>query len=287
MRRRHFLTTVGAAALSQPLARADQHGEQAMRLGLVTYLWGQDWDLPTLLKNCEASGLLGVELRTTHGHGVEPSLSKSERADVKKRFSDSPVTCVGPGSNENFDSPDGEKLAAAIESTKHFLQLSHDIGGSGVKVKPNSFHKGVPKIKTIEQIGTALNQLGQTAKDLDQEIRVEVHGSCSPLFYMEQIMEVTNHPNVKLCWNCNKEDLEWGGTIDRGFEVARPYFGDTVHVREFNIGDYPYQSLMAKLVKSDYHGWVLLEARSKPEDRVKAMIEQREIFSKLVTSPQS
>ena len=27
-----------------------------MRLGLVTYNWGKDWDLETLIKNCEATG---------------------------------------------------------------------------------------------------------------------------------------------------------------------------------------------------------------------------------------
>jgi len=47
-----------------------------MRLGLVTYLWGKDFDLPTLLDVCEKSGALGVEVRTEHAHGVEPSLSK-------------------------------------------------------------------------------------------------------------------------------------------------------------------------------------------------------------------
>ena len=44
-----------------------------MRFGLVTYLWGKDMDLPTLLDVCEKSGVLGVELRTQHAHGVEPN----------------------------------------------------------------------------------------------------------------------------------------------------------------------------------------------------------------------
>ena len=43
-----------------------------MQLGLVTYMWGADWDLPTLIKNCQLTGFRGVELRTAHKHGVEP-----------------------------------------------------------------------------------------------------------------------------------------------------------------------------------------------------------------------
>jgi hypothetical protein len=53
--------------------------ESKMRFGLVTYLWGKDMDLPTLISSCEKSGLGGVEVRTEHKHGVEPSLSKIQR----------------------------------------------------------------------------------------------------------------------------------------------------------------------------------------------------------------
>jgi len=42
-----------------------------MQMGLVTYQWGKDWDLPTLIKNCETAEFSTVELRTHHAHGVE------------------------------------------------------------------------------------------------------------------------------------------------------------------------------------------------------------------------
>ncbi|MEX0978618.1 MAG: sugar phosphate isomerase/epimerase, partial [Pirellulales bacterium] len=62
-----------------------------MQLGLVTYQWGADWDLPTLIKNCRETGFAGVELRTTHKHGVEPSLDENARKEVAKQFADSGV----------------------------------------------------------------------------------------------------------------------------------------------------------------------------------------------------
>jgi hypothetical protein len=57
-----------------------------------------------------------------------------------------------------------------------------------------------------------------------------------------------------------------------------------VHVRELNLDDYPYQELVNLLVATGYRGWVLLEARTEPEDRVKAMIEQREVFERMVAA---
>ena len=53
-----------------------------MKLGLVTYNWGKDWDLPTVLKNLQLAGWGGVELRSTHKHVVEIMRDASARKDV-------------------------------------------------------------------------------------------------------------------------------------------------------------------------------------------------------------
>jgi hypothetical protein len=251
-----------------------------MKFGLVTYLWGRDWDLPTLIANCEKTNILGVELRTEHAHGVEPSLTRQQRLEVKKRFSDSPVTLVGLGRNECFDSPDPDILKKNIETAKAVIKLSHDIGATGVKVKPNDFHENVPREKTIEQIGRALNTLGRFAADYNQHIRLEVHGSCSHLSTIRLIMDIAYHPNVRVCWNSNDQDLEGRG-LEFNFNLVKDRFGDTAHVRELNIGAYPYQQLMNLFVGIDYPGWILLEARTDPADRVKALIQQRQVFEQM------
>jgi sugar phosphate isomerase/epimerase len=286
--RRDFLrrsAAISAAACGMRALAADTPGSK-MRLGLVTYLWAKDWDLPTLITNCEKSKVLGVELRTTHKHGVEPKLNAAQRAEVKKRFADSPVVFVGPGSNENFDSPDAARLKRAIETTKAFLQLSHDCGGSGVKVKPNSFHKGVPREKTIEQIGTSLNTVGKFAAGLGQQVRLEVHGQCAELPIMRQIMDIATHTSVGVCWNSNNQDLAGKG-LEHNFNLVKDRFGATAHVRELNLGSYPYQELMNLFVRMDYAGWVLLEARTKPKDPVQALAEQREVWEKMIAEAQA
>ncbi len=291
--RRHFLKcSLGACAglatgsLGEVFAGTPRKPGSKMRFGLVTYLWGQDWDLPTLIRNCEKSRVLGVELRTTHRHGVEPKLSAKQRREVKKRFADSPVVFVGPGSNERFDHADPANLKKAIEATKVFLQLSHDCGGSGVKVKPNSFPKGVERKKTIEQIGKSLNILGKFAANIGQEVRLEVHGQCAPLPIMKEIMDIATHPSVGVCWNSNGQDLQGKG-LEHNFNLVKKRFGKTVHVRELEDRKYPYGQLMDLFVKLNYGGWILLEARGKPKDRVRALIEQREMWEAMVAKAQA
>jgi sugar phosphate isomerase/epimerase len=252
-----------------------------MKLGLVTYQWGKDWDVPTLIHNCTNAKIYGVELRTMHAHGVEPSISQARRKEVKKIFADSPVKIVGLGTNQQYDFIEPEKLKQSIEETKEFIKLGADIGGSGVKVKPNAFHKDVPHEKTIEQIGKALNEVGKFAADYGQKIRLEVHGEeTQELPNIKAIMDVANNPNVYVCWNCNDQDLIGDGLV-KNFNLVKRRQGDTVHVRELNVGSYPYQELMNLLMEMDYSGWILLECRTEPSDRVKALIEQHEVFDKM------
>ncbi|MBX3179911.1 MAG: sugar phosphate isomerase/epimerase [Candidatus Hydrogenedentes bacterium] len=282
--RRTFLQAAGAGALAaaiSPAALAKALPGSQMKLGLVTYLWGQHWDLDTIIKNCAASGVLGVELRTEHAHGVQPEISQAARAEVKKKFADSPVICLGPGTNQKYDSPDPAVLRKNIEGTFEFIRLSHDIGASGVKVKPDHFQEGVPREVTIEQIGKSLNEVGKFAGDFGQEIRLEVHGSCAELPTIKAIMDVADNPNVGVCWNSNDQDLQGEG-LEYNFNLVKDRFGATAHIRELNVGDYPYQELMNLFVAMDYKGWICLECRTEIEDGIAALTEQREIFESMV-----
>ncbi|MEM6630753.1 MAG: sugar phosphate isomerase/epimerase, partial [Bacteroidota bacterium] len=73
-----------------------------------------------------------------------------------------------------------------------------------------------------------------------------------------------------------------GKGLAYNFNLVKDRFGDTVHVREFNVGEYPYQELFNLLVGMDYKGWILLECRTAPEDRLAAIHKQRKLMKKMV-----
>src|SRR5438309_1791073 len=129
--RRHFLRTAGAVAASGLTACSDA-GEPAtrskpeapkFRLGIVTYNIAASWDLPTILKVCKNVGLSPVELRTTHQHGVEPSLTAEKRKEVRKRFADAGIDIWGCGTVCEFHSPDPAVVKKNIATCKEFVQL--------------------------------------------------------------------------------------------------------------------------------------------------------------------
>jgi Xylose isomerase-like TIM barrel len=219
-------------ASSSGLPPSESH-ETAPRfkLGLVTYQLAQSWDIDTIIKNCEATRFEGVELRTTHQHGVEPSISKERRAEVRKRFEGSGVRLVSLGSTCEYESPDPNVVKQNIEETRRFCELAHDLGCMGVKVRPNGFPPGSDHAKVLEQIGQALNQCGDAARDLGVEIWLEVHGEETERPpNIRRIMEVCNHSSVGICWNSNDNDIV-EGSVRPSFELLKPWLR-SCHINE-------------------------------------------------------
>ena len=241
-----------------------------MRLGTVTYNLAKDWDLPTIIEKCSANGFEGVELRTTHAHGVEVTLSADERKRVRQMFQDSPVELVGLGSAFEYHAVDPDQVRRNIEGTKEYVKLAADVGAAGAKVRPNGLQveQGIPKEKTLEQIGLALRECGEFAQDYGVEIRVEVHGkdTCLPE-NIKAIMDAADHDNVFVCWNSNQTDLV-DGSVQPSFDLLKGKIR-LVHMRDLYLAEYPFVELYRLLKGIGYQGFCLTEiADTSDPDRV-------------------
>lgn len=283
MNRRQFLggtaATLGAFAFqaSPQRAAAAQFSRPAkMHLGLVTYNMAAEWDIPTIIKNCEATQFEGVELRTTHAHKVEVNLTREQRAEVKQRFADSKVKLFGLGSIFDYHTPDQAKLRKDIEATKEYILLAEQVGATGVKVRPNGLPKEVPVEKTLEQIGKALREVGNFAKDHGQAIRLEVHGTGTSFPpHIKTILDVANHPSVGACWNSNKTDLDGEGW-DHNFNLLKSKI-TAVHITDLFQEDYPYRKLFTGLNDIGYTGFCLAEIPGS-QDPIRVMKYYRALW---------
>src|SRR5688500_3872999 len=261
MKRRDFLSTViavPALAAVQP-AQPAAPARKGLKLGTVTYNIAKDWDLPTLIKNLTDVGLDGVELRTTHKHGVEISLSPSARADVRKRFDDSPVKIGGLGTTCEYHSPDPAVVRKNIDETKEWVKLAKDIGSPGVKVRPNGLPKEVPEEKTLEQIGKSLAECGAFAQEHGVKIQLEVHGAeTQRVPRIRKMFDYGgNHPAVMACWNSNQADLLDGG-FDANFQLLKKQIGQ-VHMRDLMVEEYPWRKLIGNLAQMNFQGYCFAE----------------------------
>lgn len=247
----------GAAALAAAQAAA---GGSGMKLGMVTYQMGAKMNCDELIALCRDAGLAGVELRTTHAHGVESTLGKAERDTVRKKFADSGIAIAGLGTAFDFHSQDAALVRKNIEGTKEYVKLAVDVGAPGVKVRPNGVNKGEELAVTHERIGKAWGELAAFAADLGVQIWMEVHGpegSREPAS-IRAMLDHANHPNALVCWNCNGGETDANGSIKANFDLLKHAIAE-VHINDIGIPKYPWQELFTLLQGINYQGYCLAE----------------------------
>ena len=216
-----------------------------------------------------------------YAHGVEVTLSARRRAEVRRRFADSPVRLVSIACSERMDWPQPEKLKAAIEAAKAQLVLSRDVGCDVVRVFPNQFHRDVPHEKTIEQIARAMNQLGAFAAGLGQEVSLEAHGSAGELPTLRAVMDRVTQPSVRVRLNCDARDAKGQGFV-ANFNLVKDFLSRIIHLHDLHDPKYPYQLMVDLLVKARWEGCALMERGGLPPDRVAAMTEQRQVWEAMI-----
>ena len=225
-----------------------------LKIGLMTYLLGRDWDIETIIKNCTEAAFQSVELRTTHAHGVEVTLTPAQRAEVKKRFEDSPLETISLASAFQYHYADPGELRKSIEGTKEYILLARDVGATGIRVFPNAFPEGVDKEKTMEQIGKALAEVSNYASDYNVEIRVCVHGQgTSSVPVIKKIIDYSKSPNVFVNWNCDPTDPEGEGLVYNFNSIKDRIKG--VHMHDLHDPAYPYRHFFKLLSEMGYKGY--------------------------------
>ncbi len=265
-----------------------------MQLGIVTYMIAAKWSLQKILSVLGETRIRGVELRTTHAHGVEASLSPRERTAVRRMFEEAGVRPVGLGTAFEFDSPDPKVVRKNLEGAKQYVELAHDIGAEGIKVRPNRLHedKGIPAAATLRQIGEALHELGEYAQGFGVKVRVEVHGRGTSLLpNMKRIMDVANHPAVVVCWNCNRTDIDnpqappHARSIRRNFGLVKRWV-EIVHIHDLYDEQYPYGELFELLKSMRFTGWTLAEipACHCDQDAVRLLRYYRALWQRFARS---
>jgi len=276
MKRRNFIKTAAmtTTAAIVPIAAQSAVDQQKskpfvlntkpLKIGIMTYTIAKDWSIDTIIKNLTETGYQSVELRTTHAHGVEVTLSPSQRAEVKKRFQDSSLEAISLASGFAYHYPDPAELKKNIEGTKEYTLLARDVGAIGFRVFPNALPAGVPEEKTIEQIAKSLDEVCEFGYNNGVEVRVCVHGrKTNRVVIIKKIIDIAKSPHVYVNWNCDMKDSE-----GQGFEYNFNSIKDRikgVHMHELWQADYPYRQLFKLLTGIGYKGYCNAEIDGNPD----------------------
>jgi sugar phosphate isomerase/epimerase len=267
--RRQFVAGSGAALAGAPRVRAAgaAAGGPGFHLGAVTYNTLKDFDVDTIIRVLQDAGFEAVELRTTHKHGVEPSIGADERQRVRRRFEQSKIRLVSYGTTCRFQSPDPAERNRQLGIAKQFVDLASDTGAMGIKIQPMGFPEGVPIPTTIQNFGASLHELGDYGSSKGVEIWMEVHGrGTSDPPNAAAIVKAAGHKNVGVCWNSNDTDVK-DGSVKESFELLKPWIR-SVHINELANERYPWRELFTLLREAGYDRYTFAEvAESKEPER--------------------
>jgi sugar phosphate isomerase/epimerase len=174
-----------------------------------------------------------------------------------------------------------------VEECKRFVDLVKDLGGRGVKVRPNGLPKGADPQKTFEQIGKALVECGRAADAAGIEIWVEVHGAITQVpKNMKTIMEACGHKSVGVTWNSNAADIE-NKSVAAAFDLLKPYI-KSCHINDLENdarGKYPYRELFSLFKTMGYDRYTLCEVGTAYPDVAKGtefLKNYKRLWEKLV-----
>jgi sugar phosphate isomerase/epimerase len=266
-----------SALLANPQsAIPNSQSNRPLRLGLMTYNLAKDWDIATIIKNCTATGFEHIELRTTHAHRVEVTLSQDQRREVRKRFEDAGLK-ISLASGFGYHYPDPAELRKNIDGTKEYTLLAQDLGAIGIRVFPNALlvNKGIPEEQTLRQIGKSLAEVGQFGHDHGVDIRVEVHGSGTNIVAkVKQMVDYAESPYVYVNWNCDANDVKGPG-LEANYDSVKDRIRN-VHMHDLS-DDYPYRKLFQLLRQSGYQSYCDAEIPESPEP-IRLMKYYRTLF---------
>jgi sugar phosphate isomerase/epimerase len=287
MKRRSFLKTsaIATTAVIVPITAQSaietpkkpiSLNSNTLKIGVMTYTLARDWSIETIIKNLSETGYQSVELRTTHAHGVEVDLTPIQRAEVKKRFKDSPLETISLASGFEYHSPNPVELKKNIEGTKEYILLAHDVGAIGIRVFGNSLPDGVPEEKSMEQIGKALAEVGEFGYNNNVEVRICIHGNkTNRVSVIKKIIDLSQNPHVYVNWNCNMEDIEEEG-LEYNFNLVKDRLKG-VHLHELWEIKYPYRKFFKLLTESGYKGYCNAEIDGN-QDPIRLMKYYRALF---------
>lgn len=241
--------------------------QNPLKLGMMTYTLGRDWDVDTIIKNCTETKFQHIELRTTHKHGVEVSLTASERAAVKKRFQDAGLA-ISLASGFEYSKNDPDLHKKNIEGTKEYILLARDIGAIGIRV----FGSTTDDEKILTQIGRALAEVGEFGHNNGVEIRVCNDGPTIAM--LKKNIDYSQSKHVYVNWNCPMSDTEGEG-FEANFNSVKHLIRN-IHIREL-WNDYPWRLFFSLLSKSGYKGYCDAEIGGNP-DPIRFMKYYRALF---------
>lgn len=253
-----------------------------MKLSLDTYAIGTDLTMRDLVTLLPANGFDGVEFRCEAGqkHGVEPEIGAAERRRVKALLDGAGLTVSCLSTSQRFESPDPQQRKAVIERVKQFVDLATDLDCAGIRTFGNDFPPGVAKPDVVKYVGESLRACGEYAADKGVDVLLEMHGEFYYWEYCREAVQIADHPNVAINYNCDMRDLV-DGSVAYTFNQVKEHVRH-VHLHDLENPGFPYKELFGMLKDMKYDRFCSLEEGYREGGEKKVIALYAALYRELV-----
>jgi sugar phosphate isomerase/epimerase len=243
-----------------------------MKLAFAT-LGCPDWDLAEVIAGARKYGYAGVELRALRGSldlpGCDELVAKriaTTREYLKREGVE--ICCVDTSCA--FHSIDASDRAAQVNIALVHAELAARLGAPLIRVFPDTIQPGGEREQTRDWIAACLHQIAEQMP-VDVDVALETHGDFARAEATVEIVELANHPKVKLIWDV-ANSVATGDTIESAAEIVQPHLAH-IHLRDAKpvsgskhwlpvlagCGRVSFTEALGAIEKLNYNGFISFE----------------------------
>jgi sugar phosphate isomerase/epimerase len=265
-----------------------------MKWVLNTYVTAQTWEVGKIIEVCRATGYDGIEflMDFKQAHGVEADSSPEHVQGVARQVRDAGLCVASLTSCVTFDSPNPEVLRRSLDQGRRVIDHAARIECDHVRVLGDSLPADEPgRQKMLDQIASALRELGAHAAPHQITVSMEIHGrQFSDPQLSKLVVEKAAQPNVGLVFNSQwRVAAPSGWSLPEGAESIKPLYDlvgehfTGVHTHRMETLEHLgyYRELFHLLQKDGYQGYVANECAYNGPDPEKVLNMYTALFRAL------
>lgn len=254
-----------------------------MKWVLNTYETAQQWEVDRIIEVCQSAGYAGIEFLQDFKqmHGLEASAEDAHVLGVKQKMQAAGLITASLTSCKHFHDPEEVDRRTAIDQVKRVIDQAAMIDCDHVRVLGDK----VPDEETareavLENVGAALQELGDYAAPKGITVSIEAHGSFTDPLFVTRVVKAADRPNIGIVFNS-----QWRVGAPKGwslpadapsiaplYDLLAPYI-TSVHTHEMEKPEVEgyYQEFFRLLVRDGYTGYISNECAYRGPDPEKVM----------------
>lgn len=229
------------------------------------------WGWEQVLDSASALGYDGIEIRGIAGEldfsRIEPFFPVNINKTMEQlKAKNLEISCLDTSSKFH----DETLFEKSIREGREAIDLAAKLNCRFIRVFGDSIPDRENERRTIQQIASGLDQLGEYAKGKGITVLVETHGDFSTGESMLKLLERVTSGNVAVLWDLSNAYVEFGEPMATTFQQLSSRIRHT-HLKDvkgkypnaklclFGRGELSAREMICLLNSIGYQGWLSLE----------------------------